>query len=78
MSMDIHTKPGSKVVVVKDPHTKGLKHDMILAQIYLKEGEVYTIERIEPGYFRTSVYLKELPKYPFNSVHFDNVIKNLN
>lgn len=68
MSMDIHAKPGSKVVF-KYPGN-GRDSCKERAKKHLKEGEVYTVRLTCVGNWHTDVYLEEIPNVAFNSVMF--------
>lgn len=71
---DIYSKKGTKVKPIfkngqlqhgYDTHKKE-------ASKYLKEGQVYTIDRTDVDSWHTNFYLQEFPGISFNSVHFVN------
>lgn len=69
-TMDINTSIGSKVIFAFPDN--GMKYEKKAASKYLKLNHEYTIERIDVGGWHTTIYLKEFPDIPFNSVHFRN------
>lgn len=73
MSMNIHTEPGERVIVTRQGLENGFDYDRKLAKRHLIEGMEYTVEKTKFGEYRTSVFLKEIPRMSFNSVHFENV-----
>jgi hypothetical protein len=67
--MDIDSEPGSKV---RYTNTGGYDHDRRSANEVLKEGEVYTVGRIEVGNWSSYVELEEVSGKSFNTVMFDS------
>ena len=49
-----------------------MTYEREIATKYLKLNHEYTIERIDVGGWHTTIYLKEFPDIPFNSVYFRN------
>lgn len=74
MSMDIFSKEGAKVkgIFLNGELANGYDHDRIEAAKYIKQRRTYTVQKTDASSFHTSVYLKEFPGIPFNSVLFDN------
>lgn len=66
-TMNIHAKPGHKVVFAG---VNGSTSDLYHGGVHLKVGEVYTVDDINIGNWSTYVYLKEIPEQAFNSVLF--------
>lgn len=69
-TMDIYTAIGSKVIFAFPDN--GMTYERKIATKYLKLNHEHTIERIDVGGWHTTIYLKEFPDIPFNSVHFRN------
>lgn len=69
-TMDINTSIGSKVIFAFPDN--GMGYERKAAIKCLKLNHEYTIERIDVGGWHTTIYLKEFPDIPFNSVHFKN------
>ena len=68
MSMDIYAKAGTKVTFAgRGGYDSDKKH----ANEYLIVGEQYTVSSTNVSNCRTDVFLIEVPRNPFNSVHFD-------
>lgn len=76
MSMNIYAKEGDKVKpVFKDGKLQhGHDWQKKVAMEYLKEGQIYTVEKTKVEDWSTDVYLKEFPGIPFNSVHFEDAL----
>lgn len=68
--MDLWSKPGAKVVAWKPD--AGYDADRQKFRQFLTIGNEYTIDHTEVGDCHTDVYLVEVPKVAFNSVHFIN------
>jgi hypothetical protein len=75
MSMNIYAKEGTKVKVLFDEKgiMNGTDSDKEHAERHLTALSRYTIDHTEVSSWHTTVYLKELPNIPFNSVHFEEV-----
>ena len=73
--MNIYAKEGTKVKVLFDEKgiMNGTDSDKEHAERHLKALSRYTIDHTEVSSWHTTVYLKELPNIPFNSVHFEEV-----
>lgn len=69
--MDIYAKEGDKIVFAHP--NWGYPHDQKLARDLLVVGKEYTVEKCDVSSFTTSVYLKEVSGFSFNSVLFDDV-----
>lgn len=69
--MDIYAKEGDKIVFAHP--NWGYPHDQKLARDLLVVGKEYTVEKCDVSSFTTSVYLKEVSGFYFNSVLFDDV-----
>ena len=70
MSMNIYSKPGSKVVFLnKNGYDSDRKYAV---DIGLIEGKEYIIDRIEVGEYYSSVKLIDFPLDYFNTVMFDD------
>ncbi|MHA2280289.1 MAG: hypothetical protein ACXAC5_05515 [Promethearchaeota archaeon] len=70
MSMDIYSPPGTKVTFLD---RNGTELDRAEAERILKVGQIYIIESINVGSWRSDVTLEEIPNKTFNSVMFDNI-----
>lgn len=71
-TMDIFkAKDGSKVRFL---NKNGYEFERNKAAEFLVEGQVYTVDRVEIHNWHTDVWLKEVPGFRFNSVHFDDVL----
>jgi hypothetical protein len=70
MSMNIHAKPGTKVVFANP--NNGNYHSQETARTYLEPGKVYTVARCDVEDWFTDVFLEEVPGIAFNSVMFDD------
>ncbi|UMO76033.1 hypothetical protein [Planktothrix phage Pra-JY27] len=68
--MDICAKPGTKVRFI---NANGLREDRDKARFYLTENEVYTVNRIAIGPWRSEVFLEEVLGQGFNTVMFEEV-----
>ena len=73
MSMSIDKKVGDKIIVTIKSIQNGTHFDQLDADVALKIGNKYTIEKIEPHDFHTNVWVKEVPGIRFNSVMFDDL-----
>jgi hypothetical protein len=71
--MNIHAKPGAKVVF-SNPKA-GYPSDQKLAKEHLEVGKTYTVSVTDVDQSRTNVYLKEFPEIAFNSVLFSDAPK---
>ena len=71
--MDIHTKPGGKIVVTEESAKSGYKSHQETVRDYLIIGQEYTVKKIYIENWHTDVYIEEVPGVPFNSVNFKNV-----
>ncbi len=69
-TMDIYASKGYKVTVTGRSINSGYPHDKVLANKFLKVGEIYTVEKTKVGGWHTDVWLQEVPDQFFNSVHF--------
>lgn len=69
-SMDIDTKPGSKVRFCF--LTSGHNIEVYNALDHLKPGHIYTVREMDVGDSSSRVYLDEVPDHGFNSVLFAN------
>lgn len=71
--MNIHAKNGHKVIC--STHDAGYDPDEERARKYLTVGDEYTIERTVVHSWFTDVYLQEFPEISFNSVFFEDAVK---
>ena len=67
----LHCERGCKVRA--DHLDYGTEYDSEQAKRWLKEGEVYEVDKVFVGGCFSDVYLKEFPGQSFNSVHFTRV-----
>ena len=51
----------------------GSEKDQMKSIAYLTEGQQYQVDTIERNNYSTTIFLKEFPGKPFNSVMFSNV-----
>lgn len=69
-SMDIYSKPGTKVRYLDE---NGYDHQPVDArEAGLVKGQLYEVDRIEVGGWSSEVFLKGF-KHGFNTVMFENV-----
>ena len=71
--MNIYALEGHKVrcVTLK----AGYKYQQEIVKKYLELGKEYTVEKTKVEGWSTSVWLKEFPNIRFNSVFFEDVVK---
>ncbi|MEX0917753.1 MAG: hypothetical protein WDZ93_01200 [Candidatus Paceibacterota bacterium] len=74
-SMSLKTNTGDKVLF--DKPNQGYEHDSALALAHLVVGQQYTVERIEVAEWSSRVFFTEVPRVGFNTVHFQNVQRQL-
>lgn len=67
MSMDIYSKPGTKIVFTGE---NGSDWDKEHAFKHLEVGKEYTVKSIEVGGWSSLLELEEVPGVRFNTVHF--------
>ena len=71
-SMGIYTSRGARVEF--SDAEAGYPHDQeTLKKNKLKLGGVYTVDEVIVYGFSSTLYLKEFPGIPFNTVNFSNV-----
>lgn len=70
LKMKIYAQKGHKVTVTEDSIKNGYDHDVKKAEMFLKVGQVYTIENMQVNNWSSTVKLKEIPNQEFNSVNF--------
>lgn len=68
-SMNIYSKEGSKLIYLGK---NGEDYEREKANLFLKKGETYTVDRIDLHRSFSLVYLKEFPGMRFNTVMFRN------
>ena len=68
MTMDIYSKPGTKVIYLGE---NGYEADRAKANKYLEVGKEYTVRSIDVGGFMSQVELEEVVGITFNTVMFD-------
>ncbi len=70
--MDIHTKPGTKVMPLykNGSPLNGYESDQAKVAKYLPEGSTFTVDSMNVRDWGTDVYPKEVPDVAFNSVCF--------
>jgi hypothetical protein len=73
--MNIHAKPGAKVIVTADTITNGYPIDQQKVNDHLKIDRLYQVEKTEVFEFITNVFLTQFPGIPFNSVNFKDTIE---
>lgn len=69
--MNIYALKGHRVTC--KTFDAGYAYERTTARRYLNLNSIYTIDYTEVDQLPTSVYLKEFPEIPFNSVFFDDV-----
>lgn len=69
-SMNIYAQKGDKVIYFRDT---GYGKDRENARLYLRMGQIYTVERTVVFSDLTIVFLQEYPGIPFNSVQFKDL-----
>jgi len=72
--MNIYAKKGHKVVATKVGINSGYDHHKETAKKYLKAGKTYTVDYTDVNNWHTNVFLQEIPKVAFNSVHFEDAV----
>jgi len=70
MSMDIYSKPGTKVVFTG---TGGFENEREYANKMFKVGQTYTVRNIDVRSWVSYVEFEEFPGGRFNSVMFDHI-----
>lgn len=73
--MNIHSKPGDKVIVTAETVNNGYSVDKERVSQYLKMDTLYEVEKTEVFDFTTNVFLKAFPGISFNSVSFCNTVE---
>ena len=51
----------------------GYNSDINQANEYLKQDEIYTVQKVQVGRSSSEIVLKEFPNVTFNTVHFTRV-----
>ncbi len=68
--MNIYAKEGDKITVTEETIKNGSNTDKRRAAKFLEIGKTYTIDCIVVMAWSSRVFIKELPKLPFNTVIF--------
>lgn len=71
--MNIYAKEGDKVIC--STHNAGYDIEKEKVKKYLVIGQEYTIDCTVVDNWSTDVYLQEFPDIPFNSVFFEDAVK---
>lgn len=69
-TMNIFAKKGSKVRFLNE---NGWDGEPESASRYLDKGKEYTVDFVDIGGWCSSVFLKEVPNIPFNTVMFEDI-----
>ena len=70
--MDIRAQSGDLVRYIN--FNAGKLSDLMECDRFLYRGGVYTVDHTEVRRFGSSVYLKDVPGVPFNTVMFEDVV----
>ena len=68
--MNIYAKKRGKIIVTEETIKNGSDTDRRRAEKYLTVGKIYTVDCIVVMAWSSKVFIKELPKLPFNTVLF--------
>jgi len=68
--MNIYAKKGEKITVTEETIKYGSDTDRRRAEKYLAVGKTYTVYSIVVMAWCSKVFIKEVPKLPFNTVFF--------
>jgi len=74
MTMNVHTYKGEKILF-NHPH-RGTTNDKKNARRHLTPGVEYTVVMVKEGFFKTHVFLKEVPVISFPIRMFENMSTN--
>lgn len=73
--MNLNPKRGSKVKVTSNTRLNGYASDVAKIKKYLKIQKEYTVEQIVVNHWGTEVILEEHPLQFFNTVNFEDVVR---
>lgn len=73
--MNIFALKGHKIKVTENFLNRGREYDKLQAKKYLEKDKLYTVERTLVSGSWTRVWLQEIPKVGFNSVHFEDAVR---
>jgi len=68
--MNIYAKKGEKITVTEETIKNGSDTDRRRVEKYIAVGKTYTVDSIVVMAWSSRVFIKEVPKLPFNTVLF--------